>query len=376
MDSRYIDKIRKVMGRSLTCMIIAGMLTALMPQMVQAQDSHWMNVKAVVNSPTMLRLSWKSKKVSYYKLYRCQKKKDSNYTKYKLIARLNKNAVYYTDKKVKKDQEYDYKLEGYKNGKKVYQGSRLIYTGLMCFFDEYQVPDANRSTEAVCLNIISYGMKPDGYEIYRRNAGNKKFTLLAVTKKSVSSMTYTDKKVTCAESYEYKVRSYKTIAKKRQTSKYSSIVKMSATNQIGKYWVQLVPEQTNTESEAVFMITSEAGNGEMTLNNNGSVQLKQNSENVNTTDETVVNVNLTEYSTDGINWNAVDTQKENYPVIKEKETLWIKVKSDGRKINSTDGQVQYKYYVDMIRYNDLTSRFEADLLQKTGKAFVFEEAYH
>ena len=246
----------------------------------------------------------------------------------------------------------------------------------MCFFDEYQVPDAYRSTEAVCLNIISYGMKPDGYEIYRRNAGNKKFTLLAVTKKSVSSMTYTDKKVTCTESYEYKVRSYKTIAKKRQTSKYSSIVKMSATNQTGKYRVQLVPEQTNTESEAVFMIASEAGNGEMTLNNNGSVQLKQNSENVNTTDETVVNVNLTEYSTDGINWTAVDTQKENYPVIKEKETLWIKVKSDGRKINSTDGQVQYKYYVDMIRYNDLTSSFEADLLQKTGKAFVFEEAYH
>ena len=118
---------------------------------------------------------------------------------------------------------------------------------------------------------------------------------------------------------------------------------MSATNQTGKYRVQLVPEQTNTESEAVFMITSEAGNGEMTLNNNGSVQLKQNSENVNTTDETVVNVNLTEYSKDGINWTAVDTQKENYPVIKEKETLWIKVKSDGRKINSTDGQVQYKY---------------------------------
>mgnify|MGYP000003281124 FL=1 len=104
MGSRYIDKIRKVMGRSLTCMIIAGMLTAPVPQMVQAQDSHWMNVKAVVNSPTMLRLSWKSKKVAYYKLYRCQKKKDSNYTKYKLIARLNKNAVYYTDKKVKKDQ--------------------------------------------------------------------------------------------------------------------------------------------------------------------------------------------------------------------------------------------------------------------------------
>ena len=140
-------------------------------------------------------------------------------------------------------------------------------------------------------------------------------------------MTYTDKKVTCAESYEYKVRSYKTIAKKRQTSKYSSIVKMSATNQTGKYRVQLVPEQTNTESEAVFMIASEAGNGEMTLNNNGSVQLKQNSENVNTTDETVVNVNLTEYSTDGINWTAVDTQKENYPVIKEKETLWIDRKS-------------------------------------------------
>ena len=137
-----------------------------------------------------------------------------------------------------------------------------------------------------------------------------------------------------------------------------------------------MPEQTNTESEAVFMIASEAGNGEMTLNNNGSVQLKQNSENVNTTDETVVNVNLTEYSTDGINWTAVDTQKENYPVIKEKETLWIKVKSDGRKINSTDGQVQYKYYVDMIRYNDLICSFEADLLQKTGKAFVFEEAYH
>ena len=44
------------------------------------------------------------------------------------------------------------------------------------------------NTEAVCLNSISYGMKPDGYEIYRRNAGNKKFTLLAVTKKSVSSI--------------------------------------------------------------------------------------------------------------------------------------------------------------------------------------------
>lgn len=86
--------------------------------------------------------------------------------------------------------------------------------GTYVLFDEYQVPDAYRSTEAVCLNIISYGMKPDGYEIYRRNAGNKKFTLLAVTKKSVSSMTYTDKKVTCAESYEYKVRSYKTIAKR------------------------------------------------------------------------------------------------------------------------------------------------------------------
>lgn len=353
--------------------LICGMLLLSVPETVQASGS-WINMKVTAESPTMIRLSWKAKKVTSYKLFRAQKKKDDNYTKFKLVARLNKKSTGYVDKTVKKNQEYDYMLVGYRNGKKQYTGSKLTYTGLLCYFDEYQVPDAYRSTKEIRLNIGNYGMLPDGYEIYRRESGQEKYQCIAKVKKASAAICRADKKVTAGKTYYYKARSYKTIGKKKYISKYSDVIKMSATNQKGIFQVKSVPEKCASENEMVLMITSGAGNGSMQLSDNGSIQLQQKPDDTSSSVEKVLSVDLKEYSTDGDHWSPVE--KENAPVLKAGETVWIRISSVEKLLYPADQLEEYKYCADMIRYNDLTCSFEVDLLQEKGSAFVFEEAYH
>lgn len=370
---------RKFVKNIICVMLLLGMLSGMAEQNVQAEtQSTYMTLRATVKSMTKIHLSWKAKNVTQYKLYRCVQKKgaaNDGYQMYELIAKLDGKKTYYTDKGLKKNRFYTYRIVGYRNGKQKFHGNADEYTGLWCCFDEYQVSDCERSPQVIELKLYaSYGMKPDGYRIYRKKEGAKKFKCIKNWKKKASGLTYRDKAVAAGQIYYYKARAYRTIGKKKYYSSYSETVEMSATNQTGVFRILPDEMQSSAEEEAVFQIISDAGNGELTLPY-ASADLKlEDKEGTELTDSESF-VRITEYSKDGKSWIAYKAG-ENAPVLRQKETLWIRVRSNRKeKINTLKGLSVFQMSFE-VRYNHLSCILDMDPVAQTAKAAVFAEAYH
>ena len=77
------------------------------PKSVQAGG---FQVKKVSGTSVVIKWS-KDKNAVKYMLYRCMHKKAKNYSQqFKLLKTLKKNTTCYTDKKLKKNMYYDYKI--------------------------------------------------------------------------------------------------------------------------------------------------------------------------------------------------------------------------------------------------------------------------
>ena len=139
---------------------------------------------------------------------------------FKLIATVSGKTFSYTDKKLKPGKRYFYIMRVYKNikGKRKLIGETLEKENVtgpgQVVWYEYQYSDTDFSPSQIELRFsVDNGMKPTGYQIYRKAPGEK-YQKIKTIKTSKRGVSYVDKKVTAGERYFYKVRVYKKYGKK------------------------------------------------------------------------------------------------------------------------------------------------------------------
>lgn len=353
--------------------MIAG--TWIYPERIQAASRH-MTISAQEKSLTSVKISWKKKKVTKYKIYRAVEKKDGTIGTFQWIATLKGDRTSYTDKHLKTGKIYHYRVKGYQNNKQKFCGDTDAYTMVRCDWAEYQIPDAKCSTSEIDLHFgSSDGVVPDGYEIYRAKDGSKKFSLVKSVKKHSAYVDYKDTDVKAGMVYDYKVRAYVKVGKRKHYSSYTPVISMSATNKEGKFTVSLTDFESCGKDEVVLMLYSSEDNGETKLSTRAELEMVRTSGEILTTWDSYVT--LTAYSFDHENWIKYPENQGEMPSVKGGGTIWIRLKSNsGEPIHDTDNLQTYKLYMQDMKYNRLRSVMTIDLLKGTARAGVDMEAYH
>ena len=307
---------RKIISFVVAFVCVCSICNVQAPTKVNAAS--YMNLNATAISKTQVKLSWKKKSVSSYKIYRATVNKNDTCGKFKKIATVSKSKVSYTNK-VSYKQKYCYRIYGYKNGKKVYYGEEDVYIGVPAsVWDEYQYCDAKISPTAIPLNwYTKNGLKPTGYEIYRSENGKtyKKIKTL----KNVNK--YTDKTVQAKHTYYYKVRAYRTISGKKVYGKYSESVKHSAVNQFGIYDIQPLEDKTASPSAISIAVTSAALNGTMTFKATQCAAICTFEDKDGTTKSELDTAKMVKYSLDGKTWKDIEAEKTY--TIKAGESIYL-----------------------------------------------------
>jgi hypothetical protein len=284
------------------------------------------STKSDINKIT---LKWKKQKgVSYYKVYRAKSGKDvykePKKSAYKKIAKIKTTKI--IDKKVKKDVIYSYKIKGYKKQKgkdklicsSYYDG---VYstgaTGLVkpeIFNGGYGENYSNSPKE---LHIYAYaytGIEPEGYILYRKAVGEKKYK--KVTKVKGNEMT--DDTVKAGETYYYKVKSYSKKGGKTYYSKKSKSIKISAVNLTAKCKVEALSQASVNKNTVSFMLESnDKYNGDMVIKTGNATYIYQDKKG---SDEIEYTFTLTKYSLDNKVW--YDIPKKGI-VLKANQKIYL-----------------------------------------------------
>ncbi|MFP3154596.1 N-acetylmuramoyl-L-alanine amidase [Lachnospiraceae bacterium ZAX-1] len=177
-------------------------------------------LKQASNTENTIKLSWKrASAASGYKIYRYDTKKG---TYDKIATTKQGDAVTYTNKKLNPGTTYQYKVRAYQtiNGKN-YDASEDSPVVKMTTKPKKiaKVKQETNSTSSIKLSWKKVG-GASGYEIYRYQTKTKKYTKIASTKKN-SAVTYTNKKLSSATIYKYKVRAYKILGTKTNYGSFS-----------------------------------------------------------------------------------------------------------------------------------------------------------
>lgn len=173
---------------------------------------------AVVNGKNYFE---NNKKLSYIEIYR--KTNNGNYVKIatKNVEKSPIKDIIYTDKTVKPNKKYTYKIRGvYK------EGSFTKYSSYSSAKTITIKPVAPKLTAKSTSNKAKLSWNKvsgaTGYQIYRstkKKSGYKKIKTI----KKVSTTSFINKKLKSKRTYYYKIRAYKTINGKKVYSSYSSI---------------------------------------------------------------------------------------------------------------------------------------------------------
>lgn len=153
-------------------------------------------ITSVENGADGVVVKWSSVKgADKYYLYR--KTEKSSWKKIKTT----KKAKSYTDTKAKNGTKYIYMVKAV-DGKKVsqyYEGEKITCIGA----PKLSSVKNNTSSVKISWNKVS---SADGYYVYRK--GNSGSWKQIAKVKGGSKVSYTDKKVSCSETYKYTVRAY------------------------------------------------------------------------------------------------------------------------------------------------------------------------
>ena len=362
----------KTMLKSVICILmVVAMASSLVTLTPSVEASGYMAVTSETKSLTSIRLSWKSKKVDRYKIYRAQQGKYGT-MKYKLIATISGKKTNYTDKNLKQGKTYIYMVYAYKKGKACYSGCASDYTGISCDFDEYQISDAERSTESISLLLHSeMGLRPDAYQIDRRESGTKKYKKLATLKKKVRAITYKDLSVEAGHVYDYRVRSYVKIGKKTYYSNYIYVMKQHASNQTGQFTLLRDQNVSGNPKELVVGLSSQDGNGDVILTGLGYYEIA-NQDGTWADDS----VRITAYRKDQGDWISYVPGTDDPLVIKENETVWIKLTTTAEiDLQTVENRKGYSIVLP-CQYNDLASLVHMNMIKNEAYAEVDLESYH
>ena len=174
--------------------------------------------KTIINvskskSHNSVYLKWeKVDGASGYKIYRSTAK-DGKY-----IAIKNINSLSYIDKDLITGKTYYYRVRAYKTvGKKTVYGPYSNKTSAKPILAS---PSFNISQNNTHVKVtISTSKGATGYEIYKKDVNDNVFKKVATT----TSRVYKDEKINFLTTYEYKVRAYKVIGKKKVYSGFSAI---------------------------------------------------------------------------------------------------------------------------------------------------------
>ena len=139
---------------------------------------------------------------------------------FKKIAEItNGSTVKYVDKDVKLDKTYYYRLVAYRNS------SKSAYSSVVSRKVKPGKAEITKISRASYTSLKITWKKVSGasrYAVYRSSSENGKYTRIATIKKA-STLSYTDKKLTCGKTYYYKVRAYRKVNDKNYYGAYSDM---------------------------------------------------------------------------------------------------------------------------------------------------------
>lgn len=203
--------------RTLFFVVIATLVFTLLPVTVFADtDIRIVDEQPLITidnkGPKSVSISWYDiVSAKTYKVYRSTSKNG----KYKLISTVKKTK--YTDKKVKRNKTYYYKIRAY-DGKDASNLSPAKKAKASFAKPILTLKKAKTSSINFTWKKIH---NASGYQVYYATSKKGKFKKLASTKKT----SFTHKKLKKNKSYYYKVRAYTKIGKKTYYSPYSKVAK-------------------------------------------------------------------------------------------------------------------------------------------------------
>ncbi len=172
-------------------------------------------------SDTALTSAWKTAgPISGIELYRSVNP-DSGFSKVYSGAAAN-----YNDSKLAYGKTYYYKVRAYRS-----EGGKVSYSAFSAAKSYSLIPAATKFKSVKNIKGKKVKLKwkkvsgVTGYEIYRSTKKNKGFKKIKTIKKG-KTVTFTDKKLKKGKTYYYKIRTYKTVSKKKGYSAYSAVKKV------------------------------------------------------------------------------------------------------------------------------------------------------
>lgn len=350
------------------CFLVIGVM---IPKF--SAEASVLDVSVQTKSQTELHLSWNGKKTTGYKVYRAIVKKNGKMGKYRLIATVSGSASAYKDAKLKKNREYHYMVNGYRNGKKVYSGTASGFTGVTCAFAENQNIDTAYSTKSITLYAVSEeGIRPAGYEIYRREKGANKFNRLARISKKSRSLKYVDKEVRAGACYEYKIRAFYKRGSKKYYSNFTDVRTMSAVRKVGKYDVNIIEDTRCAPNEMILQITAKTHNGTLQLGSFAEVTIEDK-----TGTEFFDTLQVIAYKKNEDDFVMYNKKDGELPLLNEGETMsiWVRL-YESKNVPVIEAVRTFSVEMAGVKYNNLYSIFEGNLVTGSASAFVDKEYYH
>lgn len=373
------NKEQRSMAKAVLCLLLAfcifaGELLAAAPVEAKSltNSQKYNTVQATVQSKTSIKLSWKKKLNGKLDIYRCEVRNGKKGT-YRKIASVSGSKKFYVDKKVKYKKTYFYKIVYYSltNQSKKKEGTFYAsqYTGVerIDWADDNPAYDFAKGPKFIELQIQGelddndkvLGLRPTGYEIYRKT-GDEDYKKIAAVKSKQSYIKYKDKEVKAGKAYYYKVRSFCKLNGKTLYSDYTEELLLTATNKSGKYTIKDV-SMTDRQSEFVVALTSDAGNADTVIYGAGSgLKIKGDH----------VSVDLTAYSTDNATWVTFD---EKQPLtIEGGQTYYLKFKSrDGKAVADVTLKENTAFLeIVYVKYDGISYFIDMDLKDNTVKLWL------
>ena len=229
-------------------------LTSAVPVFAKSKTTHKSigKLKSKTLSMTTVKVSWKKHKVDKYVIYKVTQGKDGKEKRKKLKTVSGKKTS--VKLKLGKNKEVELYVKGVKkkkHGKKiVYEGTIYACSGLSrpeWYDTDYLGGYYHSPTEIdLCFERWDFvtdtelgGLRPTGYEVYRKEVGAEKYTLVKKVKlkKAQKAFGWTDASVKGGHYYYYKVRSYRKSGKKIHRSKMSLPRRLGATYYEGRFQV-------------------------------------------------------------------------------------------------------------------------------------------
>ncbi len=241
---------------------------------------------------------------------------------------------------------------------------------------EYLYCDGRISPTYVELKFyadIDKKVKPDGFEIYRKEKGGSYQLLATKSASKYASGTYVDKTVKSGRTYYYKIRSYKDLYGKHYVSKYSESVRKTSVNQKAKYVINYFGFEPGISNEFVVKIRASGNNAISKF----SPDVYRDE--LILSDQTIeIPLSLQAYSKDGIVWHKLTVRPEKFAVLKPSEVIYLKFFMDENDMAnlSNDKKSNYQIRNLSLKYNGFYYYADLDLKEKNGQARIVGEYYH